>query len=55
MKPFKNIKEQIKQLTDRNLTIKDEKAAENYLLDNNYYNVINLYSKILQSSNNKYI
>lgn len=55
MKPFKTIVEQIDQLKDRDLTIKDEEKAKKYLLDNNYYNVINLYSKILQSSNNQYI
>ena len=55
MKPFKTIVEQIDQLKDRDLTIKDEETAKKYLLDNNYYNVINLYSKILQSSNNQYI
>ena len=55
MKPFKKIVEQIDQLKNRDLTIKDEEKAKKYLLDNNYYNVINLYSKILQSSNNQYI
>ena len=49
MKPFKTIVEQIHQLNDRNLTIKDKEKAKKYLLDNNYYNVINLYSKILQA------
>lgn len=41
MKPFKTIKEQIKIMEDRGLKIDDYQKAEAYLLENNYYNVIN--------------
>lgn len=55
MKPFKNLEEQIEILKDRNLFIEDEQAARNYLLRNNYYNVINMYSRFFQDSTNSYI
>ncbi len=55
MKPFKTIDEQIDILKHRNLNFKDEIRAKNYLLYNNYYNVINCYSKYFLDSKEKYI
>lgn len=45
MKPFKNLDEQIAILKDRKLVITDVEKAKRYLNTNNYYNVINGYSK----------
>ena len=57
MKPFSSLEEQIDILTNRKLKIDDSQDAKNYLLNNNYYNVVNLYSKILleNSNSNSYI
>lgn len=44
-KPFKTIPEQITLLKERKLIIEDEQSAMSYLLSNNYYNIINGYSK----------
>lgn len=46
-KAFSSLDEQIKILEKRNLEIKDKDYAKQYLLHNNYYNVINCYSKFL--------
>ena len=48
MKTFKTIEEQIVILKDRGLLIRDEPKAAKYLLSNNYYNIINGYSKFFQ-------
>ena len=48
MKPFKTIEEQIATLKSRGLSITDESKAAKYLLSNNYYNIINGYSKFFQ-------
>lgn len=48
MKPFKSIEEQIDLLKDRGLLFKNEDFAKDYLLTNNYYDVINGYSKFFQ-------
>ena len=45
-KPFKTLDEQISILKSRGLIIPDEEAAKLSLLCNNYYNVINYYSKL---------
>ncbi|WP_124058405.1 Abi family protein [Vaginisenegalia massiliensis] len=45
MKPFKNLDEQICLLRTRGLTIQDDESAKKYLLENSYYNVINVHSK----------
>ncbi|MGU7966346.1 Abi family protein [Streptococcus suis] len=45
MKPFKTLDEQITILKGRGLNFHDEDEAKRYLLTNNYYNVINGYSK----------
>lgn len=45
MKPFKSIDEQITILKQRGLLIPDESKARSFLLENNYYIIINGYSK----------
>ena len=55
LKPFKTIDEQIQLLRNRNLIINDEERAKNYLLSNNYYNIINGYSKYFPRDNENYI
>lgn len=55
MKPFKTLDEQIEILKNRKLKFKDEKKSKEYLLYNNYYNIINCYSKYFLNSQEKYI
>ena len=55
MRPFKTIDEQIQILKDRGLIIEDHVETRNYLIRNNYYNVVNMYSKMFQNSENSYI
>lgn len=55
MRPFKTIDKQIKILKDRGLVFTDEVQAKSYLLRNNYYNVVNMYSKLFQNDINIYI
>ena len=55
MKPFKTIEEQIEQLKERGLVIPDEDKAKNVLLSNNYYNIINGYSKYFPMQGDNYI
>ena len=43
MKPFKNLDEQIEILKSRGLKFNDENKAKKYLLNYNYYNIINCY------------
>ncbi|MCK8617334.1 Abi family protein [Fructobacillus sp. M158] len=50
-KEFKTLDEQINILKDRNLTIIDEEKAKEYLLSNNYYNIINGYSIYFKKEN----
>lgn len=54
-KEFKTIDQQIQILKDRGLIISDELQARDYLLSNNYYNIINGYSKPFLESKDKYI
>ncbi|PKY91598.1 CAAX protease [Aerococcus christensenii] len=54
-KEFKNLDQQIELLKNRGLTISNETRAKQYLLTNNYYNLINGYSKYFQISTDKYI
>lgn len=55
MKPFKNLDEQLEILEDRNLKFNNKLEAKQYLLEYNYYNVVNAYSKFfIDSTNNKY-
>lgn len=44
-KPFKTLDEQISILKSRGLIVHDDESAKLSLLCNNYYNVINYYSK----------
>ena len=50
-KPFKTLDEQIEVLKTRDLSITDENRVKQYLLTNNYYNVINGYSKFFTIGN----
>ncbi|CCK86412.1 G6THV8 (Abi-like family protein) [Lactobacillus equicursoris DSM 19284 = JCM 14600 = CIP 110162] len=54
-KEFKSIDQQINLLQERGLTINDVERAKKYLLSNNYYNIINGYSKPFLESENLYI
>lgn len=45
MKPFLTIAQQVKLLKSRGLVIANETEAGEYLLSNNYYNIINGYGK----------
>ncbi len=47
-KVFKTISQQIEILKERGLIIEDEEKARQYLLTNNYYNIINGYGKFFQ-------
>lgn len=53
-KPFKTIDQQIEILEERNLKFKDKEKAKEILLTNNYYNLINNYSKFMIDGFNKY-
>lgn len=48
---FKTINEQLQILSSRGLNFNDKHKASLYLLTNNYFNIINGYSKYFQSSN----
>lgn len=54
MKEFKTIDEQIALLRSRGLVIPDENKAYLYLLTNNYYNIINGYSKYFPMDEDNY-
>ncbi len=54
MKPFKTISEQIEIMRSRDLIVEDEIDVGNYLLSNNYYNIINGYSKFFPRNGEKY-
>lgn len=53
-KPFRTINEQIEQLKHRKLVITDEAEAKRFLLSNNYYNIINGYSKFFPMEGDNY-
>ena len=55
LKPFKTIDEQIALLKQRGLRIMDEPMAKKTLLGNNYYNIINGYSKYFPMQGDNYI
>lgn len=55
MKPFKTIDEQFELLQLRGLKFSDEKKAKQFLLNNNYYNVINCYAKFFMCDDDKFI
>jgi len=54
VKPFKTIDEQIAILKQRGLRIPNEDRARRYLLENNYYNIINGYSKFFPMQGDTY-
>lgn len=54
LKPFKTLDEQIQILEDRGLVITDKDFAKQYLLTNNYYNIINGYSKYFPHAGDSY-
>lgn len=53
-KEFKTLDEQIEILKSRGMDIQDEEDTRKYLLSNNYYNIINGYSKPFLEEKNKY-
>ncbi|AXX74957.1 Abi family protein [Limosilactobacillus reuteri] len=52
---FKTINEQIDILKHRGLNIHNEERAKRYLLTNNYYNIINGYSKFFQDHEDHFV
>ena len=55
MKPFKTIDEQYDLLLSRGLSFTNEEKAKQYLLNNNYYNVINCYAKFFMNEQDKFL
>ncbi|MFR4948157.1 Abi family protein [Thomasclavelia spiroformis] len=55
MKPFKTIEEQFELLRSRGLSFTDENKAKIFLLNNNYYNVINCYAKFFMTDDDNFI
>ncbi|MCD7893985.1 MAG: Abi family protein [Erysipelotrichaceae bacterium] len=55
MKPFKTIDEQLDLLKSRGLIFTNEDKAKQYLLNNNYYNVINCYAKFFMVDDDRFI
>ncbi len=53
-KPFKTIDEQVEILKERGLVIHDEERTKLLLLSNNYYNIINGYSKFFPTDGDRY-
>lgn len=53
-KPFKNLDEQISILSNRGIVIDDKEYAKDYLLRNNYYNVINCYGRFFMPNDKAY-
>lgn len=54
-KPFQTLDEQIGILKGRDMIIQDIEKAKRFLLSNNYYNIINGYSKFFPRKSEKYI
>lgn len=54
-KPFCSIDEQMELLQSRGLTIDNADRARQILLSNNYYNIINGYSKFFMTSSDSYM
>ncbi|WP_233570089.1 Abi family protein [Aerococcus agrisoli] len=54
IKEFSDLNSQLNILNQRGLIIRDFKKAKKYLLTNNYYNIINGYSKYFQVSTDVY-
>ena len=55
MKPFKTIDEQYTLLVSRGLSFSNEVNAKQYLLSNNYYNVINCYAKFFMNQQDQFL
>lgn len=55
LKPFKTIEEQFELLRSRRLSFTDENKAKIFLLNNNYYNVINCYAKFFMTDDDNFI
>lgn len=55
MKPFKTIDEQFELLVSRGLNFNNEDKAKRFLLNNNYYNVINCYAKFFMTDDDQFI
>lgn len=55
MKPFKTLDEQYQILLGRGMNFSDIDKAKKYLLENNYYNVINCYSKFFIDTGDNYL
>lgn len=55
MKEYKTVEQQISILKERGLIFENYESAKLYLLTNNYYNIINGYSKFFQNEQDKYI
>lgn len=55
MKNFSSLEKQLEILESRGLSIENKNKAVEYLLTNNYYNVINTYSKYFQVSPDVYV
>lgn len=53
-KVFKTLDEQLDRLESRGVIISDRQRVKNYLLTNNYYNIINGYSKPFLKQKEKY-
>lgn len=54
VRPFKNIHEQLEILHSRDLTLTQYQSNKLYLMTNNYYSIINGYSRYFWKSTNKY-
>lgn len=54
VRPYKTIQEQLAILHKRNLILTDYQSNKLYLLSNNYYSIINGYSRYFWVSTNKY-
>lgn len=52
---FNTLTQQVTKLKQRGLAINDDEKAKRYLLTNNYYNIVNGYSKYFQSSSDVFI
>lgn len=55
MKPFKTIEEQFFLLKSRGLNFENEEKSKRFLLNNNYYNVINCYAKFFMTDDDRFI
>lgn len=55
LKNFENLHKQLTILNNRGVIIPNYQRAKQYLLTNNYYNIINGYSKYFMSNQNNYL